>query len=466
MKKKLIFLLMIAIYFSAMAQDIRWEGPSVNFKNGKLRLSQNNRYLIFENGTPFFYLGDTAWELFHRLSKNETEKYLENRREKGFTVIQAVILAELEGLNTPNAEGERPLINNDPTRPNERYFAHVDWVIRKAEEKGMFIGLLPTWGDKVDKQWGVGPVIFNETNAFAYGQWLGERYRNFSNIIWINGGDRAGGGQNFAVWDALGRGIKSKDPNHLMTFHPIGEASSSQWFRHADWLDFNMVQTGHSQRSYSIYKRLLIPDYETIPEKPVLDGEPRYEDHPVAWRPETFGWFDDADVRQAMYWSLFSGSFGHTYGNHAIWQMLAPGREPVGQARNSWEKNLDMPGAWNLIHARKLIESRPFTDRIPYQAIIHNNYIPETDFIVGTRGKNFIMVYIPTGWNAEINLLRCGWVRAKAWWYNPRNGEVTEIGTFQGRDIRTFTPPTKGRGNDWVLVLDNAKTNFPPPGRN
>lgn len=466
MKKKLIFLLMIAIYFSAMAQDIRWKGPSVNFKNGKLRLSQNNRYLIFENGTPFFYLGDTAWELFHRLSKKDTEKYLENRREKGFTVIQAVILAELEGLNTPNAEGERPLINNDPTRPNERYFAHVDWVIRKAEEKGMFIGLLPTWGDKVDKQWGVGPVIFNETNAFAYGQWLGERYRNFPNIIWINGGDRAGGGQNFAVWDALGRGIKSKDPNHLMTFHPIGEASSSQWFRHADWLDFNMVQTGHSQRSYSIYKRLLTPDYETIPEKPVLDGEPRYEDHPVAWRPETFGWFDDADVRQAMYWSLFSGSFGHTYGNHAIWQMLAPGREPVGQARNSWEKNLDMPGAWNLIHARKLIESRPFTDRIPYQAIIHNNYIPETDFIVGTRGKNFIMVYIPTGWNAEINLLRCGWVRAKAWWYNPRNGEVTEIGTFQGRDIRTFTPPTKGRGNDWVLVLDNAKTNFPPPGRN
>jgi hypothetical protein len=133
----------------------------------------------------------------------------------------------------------------------------------------------------------------------------GERYRNFPNIIWINGGDRQGGGQNFAIWDALGKGIKSKDSNHLMTFHPWGETSSSQWFRHSDWLDFNMVQTGHSQRSYAIYKRLLIPDYETIPEKPVMDGEPRYEDHPVAWKPGTFGWFDDADVRQAMYWSLF-----------------------------------------------------------------------------------------------------------------------------------------------------------------
>ena len=353
MKKKLILPLLIALFSAAIGQEIKWEGPSVNLNNGKLRVSQNSRYLIFDNGTPFFYLGDTAWELFHRLNKIETEKYLENRREKGFTVIQAVILAELDGLNTPNAEGEKPLINNDPASPNEKYFAHVDWVIKKAEEKGMFIGLLPTWGDKVDKQWGVGPVIFNENNAFAYGQWLGERYRNFPNIIWINGGDRQGGGQNLAIWEALGRGIKSKDPNHLMTFHPWGETSSSQWFRHADWLDFNMVQTGHSQRSYAIYKRLLIPDYETIPEKPVIDGEPRYEDHPVAWKPETFGWFDDADVRQAMYWSLFAGSFGHTYGNHAIWQMLAPGREPVGQARNSWKKNLDMPGAFNLIHARR-----------------------------------------------------------------------------------------------------------------
>ena len=465
MKRSVLYTLLLLITTAVAAQEIKWDGPSAKISNGRLRVSQNSRFLIHENGAPFFYLGDTAWELIHRLNKNETERYLENRREKGFTVIQAVILAELDGLNTPNAEGEKPLLDNDPTRPNEKYFAHVDWVIRKAEEKGMYIGLLPTWGDKVDKQWGVGPVIFNETNAFAYGQYLGERYRNYPNIIWINGGDRQGGGTNFAVWDALGKGIKSKDPNHLMTFHPWGEHSSSQWFRHSDWLDFNMIQTGHNQRSYAIYKKLLIPDYESIPEKPVMDGEPRYEDHPVGWKPEILGWFDDADVRQALYWNLFSGGFGHTYGNHAIWQMLAPGRNPIGLARNSWEKNLDMPGAWDLIHARRLLESRPFIERVPFQSIIANNYVPETDYVAATRGKNYIFIYIPTGINTEVNLLRCGWVRAKAWWYNPRNGETTEIGTFQGKDIRTFSPPTKGRGNDWILVLDNLKTGFAAPGK-
>ena len=134
-------------------QELSWKGASVDFSHGKLKISENRRYLIFEDGTPFFYLGDTGWELFHRLNKDDVEKYLENRRAKGFTVIQSVILAELDGLNTPDADGDKPLIDNNPLKPNEAYFVHVDWVIRKAFEKGIFIGLLPTWGDKVDKKW-------------------------------------------------------------------------------------------------------------------------------------------------------------------------------------------------------------------------------------------------------------------------------------------------------------------------
>jgi len=161
------------------------------------------------------------------LNYREAETYLENRRQKGFTVIQAVILAELDGLNTPNRNGDKPLINNDPARPNERYFSYVDSLIRLAATKGIFIGLLPTWGDKIDNStWGLGPVVFNPENAAVYGKFLGNRYKSFPNIIWINGGDRPGGknaagnGDNFPVWDALGKSIKSTDPNHLMTYHP------------------------------------------------------------------------------------------------------------------------------------------------------------------------------------------------------------------------------------------------------
>lgn len=115
--------------------------------------------------------------MLHRLSKDETEKYLENRRAKGFTVIQAVVLAELDGLNSPNAGGDKPLLNNNPLTPNEKYFQHVDWVIKKAEEKGIFIGLLPTWGDKWNRKWGEGPQIFNPENAKAYGKFMDKDIR-------------------------------------------------------------------------------------------------------------------------------------------------------------------------------------------------------------------------------------------------------------------------------------------------
>ena len=463
--KQFLFFMLFLTAIGVLAQEAKWQGPSVNFKNGKLKVSSNHRFLEFENGTPFFYLGDTGWELFHRLDKKDAERYLENRRAKGFTVIQAVALAELDGLNTPNMEGEKPLIDNDPLKPNEKYFAHVDWVIQKAQEKGLFIGLLPTWGDKIDKQWGAGPVIFNKENASAYGRWIGNRYKDYPNIIWINGGDRVGGGANFEIWNALANGIKSVDKNHLMTFHPSGGSSSSQWFQNEPWLDFNMMQTGHGERSYAAYIKLLLPDYKLKPVKPTFDGEPRYEDHPCNWNPEVLGWFDEADVRQAAYWNLFSGGFGHTYGCHAIWQMLTPERQAVGYARHTWYDDLDLPGAGDMINVRRLMESRPMTERIPFQELLANGYMSETDYLVATRGKNYAFVYIPTGLPARVKLDKLGWKQSVAWWYNPRTDEATRIKDFAGKGIQEFKPETGGRGNDWILVLDNKDSGFTAPGK-
>lgn len=113
-------------------------------------VSSNKRYILRED-KPFFWIGDTAWELFHRLDRDEADFYLNKRASQGFTVIQAVALAEMDGLDTPNAYGDKPLIDNDPTKPNEAYFKHLDFIIDKAAQYGLVIGLLPTWGDKVFK---------------------------------------------------------------------------------------------------------------------------------------------------------------------------------------------------------------------------------------------------------------------------------------------------------------------------
>jgi hypothetical protein len=144
-----------------------------------LKVSDNKRFLVTRDGQPFFWLGDTGWELFHRLNKTDAEAYFKKRSEQGFTVIQAVVLAELNGLHEPNANGDLPLINDDPARPNEAYFAYVDTLIGLAATYKLYIALLPTWGDKLFKNsWGKGPEIFNVSNAYAYGKWIANRYRS------------------------------------------------------------------------------------------------------------------------------------------------------------------------------------------------------------------------------------------------------------------------------------------------
>ena len=450
--------------FSAVSEK-PLAGPSVDFKHGDLKVSQNHRFLQFTDGTPFFYLGDTAWELFHRLNSEEAGKYLENRRQKGFTVIQSVVLAELDGLNTPNAYNEKPFMDNNPLKPNEKYFNHVDSIVDTAEKKGLFIGMLPTWGDKTTKAWGAGPVVFT-TEAlnipFDYGKFLGNRYKNKPNIIWIMIGDRDACGYE-SIWRAMAKGLREGDGGkHLITCHPMGGHSSSEWFQNEDWLDFNMLQSGHSHLDNQNYQ-MITKDYNLTPVKPTMDAELRYEDHPVNWDTKK-GWFDDFDVRQGTYWSLFAGGFGVTYGCHDIWQMMAPGRKPISAARNNWYDVLDLPAAWDMMHVRNLLESHPFFTRIPDQSLLASPQPKQPGaYIAATRGDNYAFIYTPYGGSFTMNMGKISGKQIRAAWFDPRTGNTEKIGVFDNKDTKEFDPPNNPeRGNDWILIVDDDSVNFLP----
>jgi len=437
--------------------------PSVDFRHGDLRVSENRRFLVHADGTPFVYLGCTAWELFHRLTREEVDLYLENRRQKGFTVFQAVVLAEFDGLTAPNAYGDLPLHDLDPTRPNEAYFRHVDHAVARAEGKGLFAGILPTWGDKVGpKAWGTGPEVITAGNARAYGRFLGERYRDRPNVIWILGGDRPAEGY-LPVWREMAAGLAEGDQGrHLRTFHPAGGRSSSEWLHAEPWLDFNMLQSGHGRRNIGNHA-MIAADYARLPVKPCIDAEPRYEDHPIGGKIEN-GYFDDFDVRQAAYWALFAGACGHTYGCHDIWQMYAPGRKPVTFARTPWREALDLPGAGDMGHARRLIESRPFLSRVPDQELIAEGQSDGERHLQATRGDGYAFVYAPTGGPFSVRLDALGAAAVRAWWFDPREGSARQVGEIPASGVRAFEPPSRGRGNDWVLVLDDAARGFAAPG--
>ena len=195
-----------------------------------LKISDNRRYLTDENGDPFFYLGDTAWELFHRLDREEADYYLQTRAEQGFTVIQAVVLAEHE-FARPNPYGDHPLQDDDPTKPDEAYFAHVDYIVDRAAELGLVIGMLPTWGDKWNPKWAKGPELFTPENARAFGAFLGRRYRDRP-IVWILGGDRPIETEvHREIIRAMAAGLTQGDGGRcLKTFHPMGGQTSSTYF--------------------------------------------------------------------------------------------------------------------------------------------------------------------------------------------------------------------------------------------
>ena len=188
-----------------------------------LHVAEDGRHLVQANGQPFLYLADTAWQLFHRLTREEADAYLRNRAAKGFTVIQAVALAELDGVRTPNALGDTALVDGDPRRPNEKYFAHVDWIVDRAAELDLTVAMLPVWGDKWhSRQNQPGPKIFDAASAREYARFIGRRYGRRP-VIFVLGGDRnVETAEDLAITRAFAAGLEETAPGTPDQLSPAG----------------------------------------------------------------------------------------------------------------------------------------------------------------------------------------------------------------------------------------------------
>ena len=430
---------------------------SFNQAFSQFSISANHRYLL-KDGKPFYWLGDTGWELFQRLTKEEADEYLKRRSEQGFTVIQAVVLAELDGLHTPNAYGDTPLIDDNPARPNEAYFKQVDYVIDKAKEYNINIALLPTWADKIYKdRWGKGPEIFNVANAKIYGKWIGNRYKAKTNIIWILGGDRNPRNKSdVAIWNAMGDGImEATNGKAIISFHPQPcDSGSATWFHNEAWLSFNMFQNGHC-RDNNVYDKIQLA-YNLKQTKPVIDGESLYEDHPVCFNVKDLGTSSAYDVRKYAYLDVFAGAFGNTYGCHDIWQFYSKKYEAVNGPHIFWQEAMNLPGANQMQYVRRLMESHPMLERVPDQSlIIENNYVP-SERIQATRGSDYAFIYTSEGKSFTVILSKIKGNMLQAYWYNPRDGKTTNAVNISNKGTKEFIPPSSGYGQDWILILDDA----------
>ena len=488
----LLFLQIEARAQGNVVSDTLWS------KHGRLIVSkQDAHFLSYEDGTPFFWLGDTGWELIHLLSREEISYYFKTRHQQGFNVIQTVALSEFDGLTKPNAYGALPLTDKNPahlaiTAGNDvnkhgqyDYWDHLDFAIEEAEKQGLYIALLPCWGEYVVPREGRN-IFTSAEQAYNYGNFLGKRYQNKKNLIWILGGDRLPDEipEGIALWRAMAKGVadgtnginditaNTDYSTTLMTYHC--SESSSKWFQNDAWLDIDMWGSYHDNFSITkafeqVYKDDALPVI-----KPTINGEPAYEEHPVNWQPDN-GYFTAYDTRQIAYWSVFAGAFGHTYGCNPVWQFYDTVRRFTYFAKTLWKKALYNDGALQLKYLKNLVLSRPFFNRIPANSIIQEGEGTGSDHCVASMGKGYAFIYLPTGRPVTVSLQKISNEKVKAWWYNPRNGESNLIGEFNSNDVPKFIPPgiskelnwlKTGRGCDWVLVLDDAGVGFSKPGVN
>jgi hypothetical protein len=446
------------------------------FMNNRLKVSNNGKFLEYVDGTPFFWMGDTGWLLFSKLDLLEAEMYLEDRRQKGFNVVQVMVIHSIDEVNI---YGESALINKDISLPNIKndnskseyygYWEHVDNIVDMAAKKGIYLAMVPVWGAVVKAGYTV------KDRIKVYGQWLAKRYKDKPNIIWIIGGDIRGDVE-MDQWKALAEAIRNIDSEHLMTFHPFGRTQSSTWFHKEDWLDFNMFQSGHRRYGQTMKQeageeniwigqdnwRYVQSDYCKLPPKPTIDGEPSYEGIPQGLHNPSEPYWTAADCRRYAYWAVFAGAFGHTYGNNSVMQMHKPdsGKGAYG-VKNYWYEAINDIGAVQMKHLKNLMLSVPFHKGIPDQSIIHGDEGEKYERLLVTRGEDYLFVYDYTGRKFNINMGKITGELVNAWWYDPENGGLLYIGSFKNEGVQEFTPSEKIEdSNDWVLIVTDGESDY------
>jgi len=429
-----------------------------------LKVSPNGHFLMTEKGEPFFWMGDTGWLMAQKLNQQDVNNYLEDRRAKGFNVIQMIVLHDARDCNfyrdSALVQGNivAPYMTNgkafsDPIQYD--YWDNVEFIVDAAAKKGMYVALVPIWGSVIKKS--------DLTIAMGrlYMNLLCRKLQDRTNVIWLLGGDIEGD-EYQAVFNEMGADIKEHNPKQLISFHPKGRMQSSTWFQDASWLDFNMFQSGHKNYAQDPdgygednWKYVQI-DYEKNPTKPTLDGEPSYEGIPQGLHDTLQTRWTADDVRRYVYWSVFAGGCGFTYGNNSVMQFhRLTDKNPAYGAKEPWTSAINNQGAYQMQYLKKLIVSKPYFERVPDQSLIAGEQGQKYDYIAATRGRDYAFIYTCNGHNFSVNMGKIKGDKVKASWYNPKNGQSMLIDNFDNNGVREFNPPgDELLGNDWVLVLE------------
>lgn len=440
-------------------------------------------HFFWKGDRPFFWLGDTAWLMLHKLTREEIDVYLTNRARKGFRVIQMVAVHHLPAQN---AYGHFAFRKNDPgcpeTEEENGYWNLMDQAVHKARNLGMYVAVVPHWGNLSD--------IISIEDMKKYIRFLAERYGQCDNLIWLTGGDTRPD-VRIDYWKTMGQLLKELCPRQLISYHPFGRTSSVDFFPEEAWMDFHMFQSGHrryDQESLGSWDdtdtakyygednwRYVLEGWSINRKMPILDGEPSYEHIPQGLHGAKEPYWTPEQVRRYGWWSVLSGAAGFTYGHNSVMQFYTGEGAGAFRVRYPWQDALHGPAAAFVAVMAELIQ-RMF-DEVAEDAA-NRGESPEQymeqrckscrtmlrgeaawkeeqkeDRIMAWQIGKYYLFYLYTGQPVHMSLHD----DYEAWWFDPSNGIWSWIDRVEAacaeREI-SFCPPVGDFSHrDWLLIL-------------
>ncbi len=445
-----IMLFMLAASFSCVNEDITEEvypGMPAELSSGSgiFPLTVSHGMLKTSSGDPFLIVGDSPWYLIQGPDREGAEKYLENRSQKGInSIVLCLIASELNG--TADAYGNMPFLTKDDfSTPNPAYFDHVDFVLDKAMELEIEVFLYPAWlgyntGNGHPEGWYSQVIANGPSKMHAYGRYLGTRYKNYPNIIWVMGGDSPPGEALDEIREMV-RGIEETAGPQIFSVQNGRFESGITEYASEDWVDLNTTYADHSTAA-----RYLLADHNR--DFPFYFTEGSYENTGIS----------DVSVRSQMYLPVLMGSNGHIFGN-----------KPLYAFKSGWDdpEILESQGSRDLERSGKFFRSRSWEELVPdkdHKLLIKgsgdvNSSIYAAAALTSDAGTGII--YTPDNRQLTVDLTRISGNKTHAWWYQPSTGSVHDLGQINDDAAKTFTPPS---GGDWLLVLDDDAHNLKSPG--
>ena len=429
----------------------------------RLKVNSSGRYLQTVSGDPFFPVADTMWGL-RTLTESQVDTYFKERKREGFNTI----LGPVVWGNEYGVPGVGSL--ERPSKDNEAHYAHLDMIVEKAEQYGLYLVFVTNWTEHDNAS--VMKLYGTDKNAEDYMTWLGNRYKKYPNIMWSLVGEYSLDVSYVNRVKAMGRGLqRAVGDSQLISVHPAGGAgfnkqSSADYFKNESWLDLNMIQTWRDDDS--TWKKTAA-DLKNDPSRPTWVSETKYvEDGADAYR-----------MRRNAYWSAMSGSLGFGHGHDGVWRGTRPGYDPRTKKSYNWNsvlRALDDESGPQMGYLHNLVMSRAVTpsgqvalfDFRPDLSIVkssnpENAYPDRGDLHIAalrdTKGRT-LMVYIPTKGSprtVKVDIGKATGQSARFWWFNPSNGasDYAGITGLNGSSqVRTFKTPAGS--DDWVLVVDSS----------